>query len=138
MATRVKLIAAPLPVGPLADAAILAAILREVLALRADVAALSVRAHLPIHQTDAAIGDLLRAISGYCQDAAFSTRALVAHAQTMPALSAAIVSAVGILNARALGKVLKSVEGVAIDDLQVQRLGLDGAGVVWKVAPILK
>ena len=113
---------------------LLSAILAELVLLRADVVALRGCANLPIHPTDAAIGDLLRAISEYCQDAAFSTRALVAHAQTMPALSAAIVSAVGILNARAVGKVLKAVEGRAIDDLQVQRLGLDAAGVIWRVS----
>ena len=80
-------------------------------------AASSVQFAVLLRNEDAALGGLLRAIAAYCGDAAFSTRALVAHAQTMPALSAAIVSVVGILNARAVGKALKRVEGVAMDDL---------------------
>ena len=80
-----------------------------------------------------AMANLLREIVTYCGDSAFSTSALTAHAEGAPALSAAIIGAAGILNARAVGKQLKRWEGVDVGGLQVQRLGLDAAGVIWKV-----
>ena len=106
----------------------------EIRGLRADLAA----GRGAPNAGSEAMANLLREIVAYCGDQAFSTSALTAHAEGAPALSAAIIGAAGILNARAVGKVLKKWEGVDVGGLQVQRLGLDAAGVIWKVVEVLK
>ena len=74
---------------------------------------------------------LLRAIAKYAPDRAFSNAELVVHAGKVPELRAAIVAAVGALNARKLGRALRRVEGVNLGGLAVGRIGDDGAGLVW-------
>jgi hypothetical protein len=102
-----------------------------------DIHVLAARAPPPASNNEA-VAELLRQIREYCADSAFSTSALTAHAEGVPALSAAILSVTGVLNARAVGKQLKRWEGVDVGGLQVKRLGVDGAGVVWQVVEVLK
>jgi hypothetical protein len=48
----------------------------------------------------------------------------------------AIIAALGRLNAKALGKLLKRIEGVAYGDLAAQRVGDDRTGAVWRIASL--
>jgi len=49
------------------------------------------------------------------------------------ALREALVAALGAANARALGKLLRRVEGLELDGMRVQRCGQERDGVVWRV-----
>jgi hypothetical protein len=126
----------PMPPMPASSAVLvlLGELVAEVRGLREDLAA---RAPPPASNNEA-VAELLRQIREYCADSAFSTSALTAHAEGVPALSVAIIGAAGILNARAVGKVLKKWEGVDVGGLQVKRRGVDAAGVVWQVVEVLK
>jgi hypothetical protein len=115
----------------------IAEILRLLRQMAEDIHILAARAPT-LASSNEAVADLLRQVREYCDDRAFSTNALTAHAEGVPALSSAIIGTAGTLNARALGKVLKKWEGVDVGGLQVQRLGLDAAGVIWKVVEVLK
>ncbi len=130
---KVAIKSLPMP-GTAATLALLAELVAEVRGLRADLAA----GRSTPNAGGEAMANLLREIVAYCGDSAFSTRALTAHAETAPALSAAIIGATGIMNARAVGKLLKRWEGIDTDGLQVKRLGVDGAGVVWQIMEALK
>ena len=126
--------AVPLPVVPaVADFEILSAILREVLALRAEVARAHDRRRSPAKLADAALSaPLLHAIrDGERRVRRFSVAELLLHAAVVANLAAdqrlhdAIVGAVGSLNGRRLGKLLGRLEGRELDGLRIVRVGAD-------------
>ena len=126
-----------LPIAPAAaDSIEVLALLRQ---MAADLHTLAAAAH-PAggRNEDAALGGLLRAIAATAGRVAFSSAELVEHAALPPAatLRAAIVAAVGTVNPRRLGKVLRAIEGREIGGLQVVREGTDREGVVWRVAEV--
>ena len=109
-----------MPIAPAsADSAEVLALLRQI---AADLHTLAAAAH-PAggRNEDAALGGLLRAIVATAGRVAFSSAELVEHAALPPAatLRAAIVAAVGTVNPRRLGKVLRAIEGREIGGLQV-------------------
>lgn len=98
----------------------------ELRLLRADLAG-----HGRRPQTDAA--NLLRLIATFAGDRAFSARELVDHAKlpTSSDLLAAIVAAVGTVNPRKLGKCLRRLEGLDLDGLRLEVVGVDRSGLIW-------
>lgn len=91
----------------------------------------------PSPQADTA-ADMLRAIRANCGEYVFTCADLVEHA-TLPAaedLRAAIVTAVGSLSPRRIGKALAALEGRDIGGLSVHRLGSGRDGVEWRVASL--
>lgn len=100
----------------------------ELRAIRALLQSIDARLAPP---TPADAGDLLRAIYAAIGDKAFAASELVVLAQ-MPQASA-LREAIGVLNARRLGKRLQEIEGEAIGGLTVLRTGVDSAGIVWRV-----
>jgi hypothetical protein len=81
---------------------------------------------------------LVQAIAATCGDLAFSAAELVRHAALpeFATLRAALIAAVGELNARRIGKWLRKVEGVDLGGLRVIRLALDRDGVVWQIVRV--
>lgn len=114
-----------------ADGDVLAAILRELVGLRADLAA----ARPAAPHDDAAGADLLRAIVAAVADRLFSAGDLLIHARLPAAapLHAAIIAAIGTANARRLGKALARCEGADLDGLRVVRVDSDSTGIIWNV-----
>lgn len=86
-------------------------------------------------EPDEAAAQLLGAIWVAVADRAFSSRELLKHAAMPQAtlLRDAIVAAVGALNAKRLGKLLKRVEGRTLGDRSVIRVGEDREGAIWQV-----
>jgi len=109
---------------------LLAAILREVLALRTDVAALANgSAILPVLPAST----LPRAIFEFVGARAFSAAELLEHSALVPELRAAILGEIRVPNARKLGKRLAALEGHNLDRRVVTRLGSDSTGAIWSV-----
>ncbi len=110
---------------------LLAAILAELRAIHATLAAAR-----PVVPGGDSVPDLLHAIAAFVGVRAFSAGELARHAMLPQSvdLSAAIVTACGVVNARRIGKALARVEGQSIDGLVIRRVGADAAGVVWVCA----
>jgi len=49
-------------------------------------------------------------------------------------LADAIVGAVGVFNGRRLGNLLKRLEGVPINGVEIARVGADKDGAIWRVS----
>jgi hypothetical protein len=76
---------------------------------------------------------LLIAIAAAVADRAFSAAEVMAHAVYDEPLQRALAAA-GISNARRLGKLFRRFEGSDIAGLQLQRIGSDYQGIIWRVA----
>lgn len=76
---------------------------------------------------------LVIAIRRHVADAVFSVGDLIEHARLpqASALAAAIVAAVGALNARKLGQRLRRLEGEQCDGIEIVRVSSDRDGAVW-------
>ncbi len=113
--------AVPLPIArAVADSEILSAVLREILALRAEVAVLTSR--LPVSSPDSpALSGLLAAIHTSVAGRVFSVGELVAHANLDADLHAAIVGTLGAASGRQLGKALSRAEPVATAFIEAMR-----------------
>lgn len=79
----------------------------------------------------AAIGELVYCISEQVKGRRFSVSELLEHAELVPELRSAIVAAVGALNGRKIGKLLRRIEGCAFDGISIVRTGADREGVSW-------
>lgn len=100
----------------------------------------AIEAREPGPRVNAATADLLRVIRAAVGDYVFTCADLVEHA-ALPgkaALSAAIVSAVGSMNPRRIGKALRAVEGIDLDGVIVRRTGSGRDGIEWRVCASLK
>jgi hypothetical protein len=89
---------------------------------------------------DPRAGELVLAIEATACGRAFTSTELIVAA-SLPeaaALRDAIVATVARLNARALGKLLRRIEGCDFDGLSVQRIGDDRGGVLWRVSRFSK
>jgi hypothetical protein len=82
---------------------------------------------------EARYAELVRAIAATARERVFSSAELIQHAEVATELRAAIVSAIGSLNARKLGRALRRVEGTDIAGLVVARVGADSGGVSWRI-----
>jgi len=82
---------------------------------------------------DVRYSELVRAMRETVRDKAFTTAELVEYAGLVPALREAIVAAVGALNPRRIGKLLRRIEGHDFDGVNIIRIGADSSGVVWGV-----
>ena len=82
---------------------------------------------------DVRYSELVRVIAATTRERVFSSAELIAHSELVPGLRAAIVSAIGSLNARKLGRALRRVEGTDIAGLVVARVGADSGGVSWRI-----
>jgi len=96
--------------------------------------------HIKNVERDAADAELLRAIvATERRDSDFTAAEAVEHAllpePEFEPLRAAIIAAVGSLDARRLGKCLRRIEnaGRSISGLAVHRLRADRNGAVWKI-----
>jgi hypothetical protein len=132
---------APIPAPNRRDAEPLAAILAELRALRADLAALAVDrlpgAGMPeTRADDAPVANLLRTIAANIGDSLFCTTDLWTRlpSPASEAVHAAVVRAVGAASPRRLGKLLRRIEGRDIAGLCVRRVDLIREGVVWQIA----
>ena len=121
-----------------ADAELLALLLaeqREVLAelraLRADLAGRGAP-----RQAGPETAALLLAIRATCGDYIFTCCDLVEHAALPSAsdLQSAIVTAIGTMSPRRIGKRLRAIEGQEFDGLIVRRHGSGRDGVEWRVS----
>jgi hypothetical protein len=107
-------------------------ILAEVRALRRDLAASVVREPIV-----ADYGELLRAIAVTSEGRKFTVSELLETISDRSAdqrLRAAIIGALGGINGRRLGHLLRRVEGSDIEQLRVVRVGAGRDGVSWRVA----
>ena len=106
------------------------ALAAEVALLRADMAR-----RIPLRRDAEATAALLAAISESVAGRTFSAAELVDHATltTAGGLRDAIVDAVGSLDARRLGKLLKRMQGAPGEGLRVVRVGEDGDGARWEL-----
>lgn len=106
------------------------ALLLEILGeLRAIRAAIAPGPHAPLEPGAEA---LVLAISAHAGDLLFCARELVEHSR----LRAAIVAAVGELNSRRLGRLLRRLEGREIAGVRIERVGEDRDGVAWRVSRV--
>ena len=85
-------------------------------------------------QANAANAALVHAIAASCGDRNFTGAELIQHAAVVENLRAAIMRAVGALNAKKLGKLLRRIEGHEFDSFTVRRLYVERKGVLWAVA----
>ena len=76
---------------------------------------------------------LVRCIAEQVHARAFSVAELQEHAEIDLQLRDAIVTAVGALNGKRLGQLLRSIEGVDFDGLSIVRTGANREGVLWRV-----
>ena len=119
------------------DCGLLVEILAELRGLRADMMAANELSSQRLTQPGEA--DLLRAIAATTEGLKFTVSELLLHAEVVADRAAdqrlhdAIVAAVGAINGRRLGKLLRRVEGSNIDGLCVIRVGADRDGVSWRV-----
>ena len=100
-------------------------VLAELRALRMVMEARGARQHV-----DQAAGELVRRIAQLPR-VPFSVAELLEHAQVVPDLAAAIVAAVGALNGRKLGKLMKRIEGTTFDHASIVRCGTSREGALW-------
>jgi hypothetical protein len=104
------------------------------------LAAAAPRALPPIATYGADDAELLRAIAATSEGRKFSVSELLLRAEVVldPAedrrLRDAIVAALGEVNGKRLGQLLRRVEGADIDSLCVARVGRARDGVSWRVA----
>jgi hypothetical protein len=94
----------------------------------------------PIPKGDPRAGELVLAIEATAGERVFTSGELIVAA-SLPeavALRDAITATVGRLNAKALGKLLRRIEGADFDGLTVQRIGDDRGGVLWRVSRLSK
>ncbi|MBP7571016.1 MAG: hypothetical protein KBA95_13235 [Acidobacteria bacterium] len=108
--------------------ALLAAVLAEVRALRADLARRGGTG--PRATVDAAA--LVAAIARVVEGRAFSAGELLQHTAVDPELAASL-EALGLRSTRALGAALRGVRDQVIDGRRVTAIGRDAAGMVWAV-----
>jgi hypothetical protein len=123
----------PMP-GTAAVLALLAEIRDELRGLRTDLATSAPRALTPIAAYDA---ELLRAISATSEGRKFTVSELletISDRAEDRRLRDAIVSALGTVDGRRLGQLLRRVEGVNIDSLCVARVGEGRDGIAWRIA----
>jgi hypothetical protein len=82
-----------------------------------------------------ATAQLLRAIYAAVGDRVFSAGDLLIHAALPVAgsLHTAIIAAVGVCNARKLGKTLARIEGHELDGVRAVRVDSDSTGILWSV-----
>jgi hypothetical protein len=101
-----------------------------VLGLRADLAATRRPKHVRVDLVAP-----LRAIRAVVGDRAFSVSELLVHAAIPEgeSLRSAIVVLAGALNARKVGKLFRTIEGLDIGGLRVERIDADRDGVVWRL-----
>lgn len=83
-------------------------------------------------------GDLLKAVFRAIGSKSFTASESIILCQhpAASALQEAILSDVGALSARSLGKRLQHLEGHPIDGLVVLRNGADSAGTIWRVMDV--
>jgi hypothetical protein len=79
--------------------------------------------------------NLLAAIRAAAGDGTFCVRDLLVAAEGNEQLRNALITEIGDLSPRRIGKRFSKLEGQFIDGLSVQRVG-EGAGVVWKVSKV--
>jgi hypothetical protein len=115
-------------------------ILAEVRGLRADLATSASRALPPAAAPyDPAAAELLRAIAAR-SEGPFTVAELLLRAEVVAdrvedeRLRSAIVGALGELNGKRLGQLLRRVENTDVDSLCVARVGRARDGVSWCVA----
>jgi hypothetical protein len=75
--------------------------------------------------------DFVRAIRETVGSRVFTSSELVHHAQLVPLLNEAIISALGALNTRKVGRFLRRIEGRDFDGTTIVRVGEDSSGLVW-------
>jgi hypothetical protein len=77
---------------------------------------------------------MLRCISEFVGDRAFSVRELIDHAGLPVAadLQAAIAASLGgTLNGKRLGRLFRQIEGRDVEGLRIVAIGSDRDGVIW-------
>jgi len=84
---------------------------------------------------DAADERLLIAIAAAAGSLPFTSRQVVAHARTVPALAAAIQDA-AIGSVRELGHLLRRVEGICIEGLRLERHDVVRSGIQWRIVRV--
>jgi hypothetical protein len=115
-------------------------ILAEVRGLRADLAASVPRPRKPIAAYDRNDAELLRAIASTSEGRKFSVSELLERVELVEDRAAdrrlrqAIVAALGTVDGRRLGQLLRRVEGADIEQLRVVRVGENRDGIAWRIA----
>lgn len=125
---------AELVAAVLAQTAQSAELVAEVRGLRRDLAASAPRAVMPIAACDI---ELLRAIAATSEGRKFTVSELletISDRAEDRRLRNAIVAALGGVNGRSLGKLLRRVEGSDIEQLRVVRVGEGRDGIAWRIA----
>ena len=109
-------------------------VLAELRELRRVVDDLAAR-HGPRMPFSAADVALVAAIHEAVGPRPFCSWQLIDHAelQVSAALAEAIVDAIGALNARKLGKLLRRIEGQDVQGLRAERVAASREGLVWRV-----
>jgi hypothetical protein len=119
------------------DRKLLSELIAEIRGLRADLAASAPRAREPIAAYDADVVELLRAISSASEGRKFTVSGLletISDRAEDRRLRDSIVAALGTVDGRRLGQLLRRVEGADIDSLSVARVGEGRDGIAWRVA----
>jgi hypothetical protein len=126
--------------GTAAVLALLAEIRDELRGLRADLAASAPRAVTPIAAYDRNDAELLRAIAATSEGRKFSVSGLLERVEAVEDRAAdrrlrqAIVAALGTVDGRRLGQLLRRVENADIEQLRVVRVGENRDGIAWRIA----
>jgi len=76
---------------------------------------------------------LLPVLAATVEDLAFSTREVMERAALFDVELRAALAAAGLINARKLGKWLRTIEGRTIAGLRLERIGVDRDGIIWRV-----
>lgn len=113
-------------------------VLAELRELRQEVSALRAAVMIrPVLMRDdpAASGALVRCIFEQVQGRVWCVAELLEFAEVVPKLRAAIISAIGSVNGKKLGKLLGRIEGADFDGAVIVRHGDGREGILWVCKP---
>lgn len=116
-------------IPPPADLALVMELLHEVLERQQRIEQLLESRRAP---RDASDRDVLNALAASTIGHRFTAAEVFRHAAVVPTLAAALVAA-DIDNARQLGRLLKRMAGATVEEMQLEVVGEDREGLVYRL-----